>query len=157
MGIRPFHSSMSCELGTLFAKSPTMRASLALICLLCVTACDEKSPTGPTVPLNEQFTLAPGEVATINGQDLHFEFVRVTGDSRCPGDAICIQGGDAIVEIRATGGNSPELLGLHTGDSSRATAPYEKARITLVELQPYPFSSRTIAPGEYRATLTVTQ
>ena len=30
-------------------------------------------------------------------------------------------------------------------------------RSTLVELQPYPFSSRTIAPDEYRATLTVTQ
>ena len=89
--------------------------------------------------------------------DLHFEFVRVTGDSRCPADAVCIQGGDAIVQIRATGGSSPALLGLHTGDSSQASAAYENARITLVELQPYPFSSRTIAPEEYRATLTVTQ
>ena len=67
------------------------------------------------------------------------------------------QGGDAIVQIRATGGSSPALLGLHTGDSSQASATYENARITLVELQPYPFSSRTIAPEEYRATLTVTQ
>jgi hypothetical protein len=93
----------------------------------------------------------------MNSVDLRFEFVRVTGDSRCPADAICIQGGDAIVQVRATGGSSPVLLGLHTGDSSQATAAYETARITLVELQPYPFSSRTIAPDEYRATLTVTQ
>jgi hypothetical protein len=28
-------------------------------------------------------------------------------------------------------------------------------KVTLVELQPYPFSSRTIAPGDYRATLVV--
>ena len=134
-----------------------MRILVALICLLGVTACDEKSPSGPTVPLNERFTLSPGEVARLDGADLRFEFVRVSGDSRCPADAICIQGGDAIVQIRATGGNSPELLGLHTGDSSQAGAAYDRARITLVELQPYPFSSRTIAPDEYRATLTVTQ
>lgn len=157
MGTRPFRSSMSSELGTVFAKSPAMRAALALICLLCVTGCDEKSPSGPTVPLNERFTLAPGEVARINGEDLRFEFVRVTGDSRCPADAVCILGGDAIVQVRATGGDSPELLGLHTGDASQATAVYDRARITLVELQPYPFSSRTIAPDEYRATLTVTR
>lgn len=134
-----------------------MRAMVALICLLCVTGCDEKSPSGPTVPLNERFTLSPGEVARLDDADLRVEFVRVSGDSRCPADAICIQGGDAIVQIRATGGNSPELLGLHTGDSSQASALYDGARITLVELQPYPFSSRTIAPDEYRATLTVSQ
>jgi hypothetical protein len=29
--------------------------------------------------------------------------------------------------------------------------------ISLVELQPYPFSSRTIEPGDYRATLRVTR
>ena len=148
---------MSSELGTVFAKPLAVRALVVLICLLCVTGCDEKSPSGPTVPLNVQFTLSPGEVAKVDGADLRFEFVRVSGDSRCPADAICIQGGDAIVQIRAIGGTSPTLLGLHTGDSSQASATYESARITLVELQPYPFSSRTIAPDEYRATLTVTQ
>jgi hypothetical protein len=107
--------------------------------------------------LNERFTLAPGEVARIDGADLRFEFVRVTGDSRCPADAVCIQGGDALVQIRASGDGSPALLGLHTGDSSQASAVYGRARITLIELQPYPFSSRTIAADEYRATLTVTQ
>lgn len=134
-----------------------MRASVLLICLLCVTGCDEKSPTGPTVPLNERFTLAPGEVASVSTAGLRVEFVRVTGDSRCPADAVCIQGGDAIVQVRVTGGSSPALLGLHTGDSSQASADYENARITLVDLQPYPFSSRTIGADEYRATLRVTQ
>ena len=157
MAARPSHSSTNSEFGTLFANPLAMRASVLLICLLYVTGCDETSPSGPTVPLNERFTLAPGEVAKITGADLRLEFIRVSGDSRCPANAVCIQGGDAIVQIRATGGSSPELLGLHTGDSSQASAVYDSARITLVELQPYPFSSRTIAPDEYRATLTVTQ
>ncbi len=62
-----------------------MRAVALIFCLLLATACDEKSPTGSTVPLNEQL------------------------------------------------------------------------RITLVELQPYPFSTRTIADSEYRATFMATR
>jgi hypothetical protein len=132
-----------------------VRAATLLICLLCVTGCDEKSPAGPTVSLSEQFTLAPGEVAAIDHTDLRFQFVHVIGDSRCPADAICIQGGDALVQIRASDGNSSMLLSLHTGDSSQASAVFGAVHITLVELQPFPFSSRTIATDEYRATLRV--
>lgn len=139
------------------AVTPRMRAAVVLICLLCVTGCDEKSPVGPTVPLNERFTLSPGQVAVIDDADLRVQFVRVTGDSRCPADAICIQGGDALVQVLASNGDDPTMLGLHTGDSSQASAVFRGVRITLVELQPYPFSSRTIAPEEYRATLTATR
>lgn len=138
---------------------PGMRAAVVLMCLLCVTGCDEKSPVGPTVPLNERFTLSPGEVAAIEDADLRLQFVRVTGDSRCPGDAICIQGGDATVQVLAAGdGSDSSLLGLHTGDTSQASAVYQGVRITLVELQPYPFSSLPpIEPDDYRATLTATR
>jgi len=134
-----------------------MRGAVLLFCLLSVTGCDEKSPVGPTVSLNERFTLSPGEVAIIDAADLRVQFVRVTGDSRCPADVVCIQGGDATVQIRASDGGDATLLGLHTGDASQASAIYRAARITLIELQPYPFSSRTIAADEYRATLTVTR
>ena len=134
-----------------------MRLFLAVLCLLAVTACDEQNPVGPTVGLSEQFTLAPGEVATVRDVNLNVQFVQVTGDSRCPADATCIQGGDALVQIRVLDNGVTSTYELHTGDSSRATVMHNQLRIGLVELQPYPFSSRTIAPGEYRATLTVTR
>ncbi len=132
-----------------------MRRVLLVLCLLTATACDEKSPTGPTVPLNERFTLAPGEVALVEDADLRVQFVRVTGDSRCPADAVCIQGGDAIVHVRVADEDGAAEYQLHTGDASQAIAMHGTARLELVELQPYPFSSRTIAPGDYRATLAV--
>ena len=134
-----------------------MRTVMLVACLLAVTACDEKGPVGPTVTLNERFTLAPGETATIDGVDLFVQFVDVAGDSRCPADAICIQGGDAVVRIRVLDGGAVSAYELHTGDSSRATVTHTQVRIALVELQPYPFSSRTIASSEYRATLRVTR
>jgi len=125
---------------------------LAVACLLVATACDEKSPVGPTIPLDQAFTLAPGEAASIAGTPVTVQFVRVSGDSRCPADAVCIQGGDALVHIRAMNGAAVDYE-LHTGDQSRAAVIHQGLRLELVQLQPYPFSSRTIQPEEYRATL----
>jgi hypothetical protein len=134
-----------------------MRPFLVVLCLLAITACDEQNPVGPTVGMNERFTLAPGEVATVRDVDVNVQFVNVTGDSRCPADALCIQGGDALVHIRVLDRGATSAYELHTGDSSRAMVTHNQLRIALVDLQPYPFSSRTIAPGEYRATLAVSR
>jgi hypothetical protein len=141
---------------TLLDRS-VMRLVVVVLCLFAVTACDEANPVGPTVGLNERFTLAPEEIATVRDANVSVQFVSVTGDSRCPADAICIQGGDAVVHIRVVDGSALSSYELHTGDSSRATVTHKQVRIALVEVQPYPFSSRTIAPGEYRATLTVSR
>ena len=70
-------------------------------------------------PIDKPFTLGVGEATSISGAGLVIEFTGVTGDSRCPADALCIQGGDAIVGIRVTG-NGTASYELHTGDSSRA-------------------------------------
>ena len=128
-----------------------------LICLLALTACDEKSPVGPTVPLDQQFTRARSEAATVAGTSVSVQFVEVSGDSRCPADALCIQGGDAVVQVRVLDAGAVSAYELHTGDSARASTAHKQLRIALVQLQPYPFSSRTIAPDDYRATLQVTQ
>ena len=143
-------------LGMTSAVAPFMRGCALAICLLAATACDE-NPVGPSVPLNQRFTLGAGEIAAIESTSLLVQFVRVSGDSRCPADAFCIQGGDAIVHIRATADGESADYELHTGDSSRARATHRGVRIELVELQPYPFSSRTIQPSEYRATLTASR
>jgi hypothetical protein len=127
-----------------------------LLCLMMATACNENSPTGPTVPLDREFTLAPGETAAIDDTDVRVRFLRVSGDSRCPADAVCIQGGDALVHIRAANGDTREYE-LHTADESRAAVTHHGVRIALVNLQPFPFSSRTIQPEEYRATFRVTR
>jgi hypothetical protein len=134
-----------------------MRALLVVICLLAATACDESSPAAPSVGLDARFTLSPGELARVDGAGFRLQFVEVTGDSRCPGDAICIQGGDALVHVRVVDGGSVPYE-LHTGDSSRASAVHGGFRIALEELQPYPFGSRPpIQPGDYRATFVVSR
>ena len=132
-----------------------MRLISVLFCLLVATACDENAPTAVTVPIDRQFTLAAGEAVAVEGTGLRVQFVRVSGDSRCPADAICIQGGDAIVLVRVVEGRDARDYELHTGDSRQATIGHGEVRISLVELQPYPFSSRPTQPSDYRATLEV--
>src|SRR5262245_17404291 len=127
---------------------------LVLCAVLAFAACDE-SVTGPTVPLNREFELAPGQSAFVDNASLTIRFDGVTGDSRCPADAVCILGGDAIVHVAVTSRQSSRDYELHTGDMRPVL--HEGLTIALVQLQPYPFSSRTINPGDYRATLKITR
>ena len=131
-----------------------MRIVLAFV-MFALVACDE-SPTAPTVGLNQEFVLAPGEMSKVADTGLHIRFSGVQGDSRCPADAFCILGGDALVriEVLSFGGGRREY-DLHTG--SLRPVVHEGFTIALVKLEPYPFSSRTIQPNEYRATLRVTR
>ena len=129
----------------------TYRQVLAGFCLLLVAGCDETSPVAPTVPLNQEFTLAPGQTSTLENTSVRVQFMRVRGDSRCPADAICVLGGDALVHVRVSG-SGPADYELHAGDQSRAAITHRGIPLELVLLQPYPFSSRMIQPDEYRAT-----
>jgi hypothetical protein len=86
---------------------------------------------------------------------LSIRFNGVTGDSRCPADAICIQGGDAIVSLTTTSIRGTRSLELHTG--TMAPVQHDELTISLVRLEPYPFSSGPIEPNDYRATLRVTR
>jgi hypothetical protein len=121
-----------------------------------MAACGKAHPTAPTVPLNQQFTLTPGTSATVEGTALRVEFLRVSGDSRCPADAVCIQGGDAVVHVRVAETATRDYE-LHTGDSRQSAVTHAGFKIELQQLQPYPFSSRTIEPGEYRASFSVSR
>jgi hypothetical protein len=118
-------------------------------------SCDEAGPTGPTVPLDREFVLGPGELAAIRDTSLVVRFDHVTGDSRCPADALCVLGGDATVWITVIDGGNARQYDLHTG--SMAPARHDRVTIALVSLAPYPFSARPIDPADYRATLRATR
>ena len=122
---------------------------------LLMSACTS-GPTGPSVRLDEAFVLEPGERAILEGRSARIRFVGVTGDSRCPIDVVCVQGGDAIVEIAVRlGRNAETSYDLHTGDLRPIR--HGTLTVTLVQLTPDPFSTQTIPPQDYRATLRVTE
>jgi hypothetical protein len=130
-----------------------MRVGVLLLALLAA-GCDERV-TGPTAPLNTDFTLAAGQAAAVEGASLTIRFNRITGDNRCPADAVCILGGSADVHITAISERSARDYVLRTGDMQ--PVQHDGFTIALVEVAPYPFSARTISPDEYRVTLRVTR
>src|SRR2546429_8887158 len=82
-----------------------------------LTACASDTPTAPTGPVDARVVLAPGEMATIAAAGIQIRFQGVSGDSRCPVDAFCVQGGDAIVRIDVlASGRAVSAHDLHTGD-----------------------------------------
>lgn len=124
----------------------------AFFCLFAVTGCFLESPTEPG-PINQQVTLAPGQSTAIEGTDLSLRFVGVTGDSRCPADALCVLGGSATVKVEVSGSSGSRELTFETGDLKPIT--YEAWSLELVQLMPYPFSATPIDHEDYRATLRV--
>jgi hypothetical protein len=128
-----------------------MRHFFLALCLLPAAACLGKSPAAPA-PVNREVVLAPGQTVDV-ATGLSVRFVSVVGDSRCPADALCIQGGDAIVRIDIASGENRGQRDLHTG--TLAPVSFDDVQVRLVELQPYPFSSRPFDPADYRATLRV--
>lgn len=130
-----------------------VRRLAVFVALVLFAGCH--STTGPTVSLNEQFTLAPGASARVQGTGTSITFVGVDGDSRCPADAFCIQGGDARVTIEVVSLGTKRSYELHTGAMKPVT--HDALTIALMQLSPYPFSSTTIAPCDYRATFLVTR
>jgi hypothetical protein len=99
--------------------------------------------------------LSPGQ--SISYASLTVRFVGVPADSRCPGDAMCLQfvAGDATVALDISSGGSSRRSELLINDSARRRVRQGGFVIELTQLVPYPFVSRPIAPEDYRATIVI--
>ena len=121
-----------------------------LLATLVLAACS--TAIRPTPSFTREATLAAGRTVSIV-DDVTVRFVGVEGDSRCPAEAVCIQGGDAVVKLQVTIDGRRSDVELHTGNMQPVTAG--GVTIELVQLVPYPFSSRPIQPADYEATIRV--
>src|SRR5262249_56080249 len=92
-----------------------MRFAAAVLALATTAGCSADAPAAPTGPVNEQVTLAPRETTVVVAAGIAITFQGVMGDSRCPADVVCIQGGDAIVriDVRPGAGGSAATVDLH--------------------------------------------
>lgn len=105
------------------------------------------------VPLGEEFELAPNQSIRIAGSDLIVGFRRVTGDSRCPIDAVCVIEGKAGIELDVfgTSAGGPVLI------DTPLPATWTDGRYTIqvLDLRPHATVSRPIKPEDYRLRLVV--
>lgn len=121
-------------------------------------AVGSNNPVGTKVVVVDQdFDLAPGATATIDGGALTLTFDRVAADSRCPTGVQCVWAGNgAVVLTVAPSSASKNSVTLNTmlPPHAATAAPYQ---ISLVGLAPYPKQGSTIPSASYIATLRITR
>ena len=119
-------------------------------------AVGSNNPVGTkVVAVNQDFDLAPGATATIDGGALTLSFDKVGGDSRCPTGVQCIWAGNGAVVLKVTPSSaSGYSVQLNTTLDPRA-ATVGTYKITLIALKPYPKQGSAIPPASYLATLRI--
>jgi hypothetical protein len=118
--------------------------------LLVVLAAALVGCGGPTdVQLEQDFTLAIGKSAAIEGTGITVTFLDLLEDSRCPINAVCVTAGNAKIQLQFR--NPRRLAEVNTPDQPRGEfiGPIE---IRLMELNPVPEVGRQIDKSDYRAT-----
>lgn len=125
-----------------------------LLAMLILGACSKEELSG-------FFDLGLENVFKIDGiyessdQSLKFTIVDVN-DSRCPSDVVCVWAGKADVTIRMEKPVEGELL-LSTLDNgiSHSTDTLGNFAFSLISIEPYPVSTKTIKPEDYTIRLKV--
>jgi hypothetical protein len=136
-----------------------MKGTLLAVALgLGFAACDSATDPSRSVRLGEAFELRAGESATITDELLVVTFERVSADSRCPSNVVCIRAGEGVAELTlrrlpSTAGH----LTLKTDPIDESSGRFEGYVVTLDALQPYPVAGETIPAADYRARLVVSR
>jgi hypothetical protein len=132
--------------------------SVFLVTALVATAACASEVGAETFSLGDSFSLAVGQSASIDGEDLIIEFVDVIADSRCPSGVECIWQGEVccLAEITYSRKRQEKVLtypGLTQEPSETQFGPY-KFTFTV---DPYPEEGKEIGKSEYRLNLLVTK
>ncbi|HEX7474483.1 MAG TPA: hypothetical protein VF318_00845 [Dehalococcoidales bacterium] len=133
---------------------------LGLGCLLVLafTGCSSTNSNQIQASLGQQFTLPVGQTAVLNGENLSFQFVKVSGDSRCQKGVQCIQAGDAKCDMQFTYNNiaSEVTLTDKGGTDGFTQSSYNQYNLSF-RVDPYPEADKTISAADYKLLMTVTK
>jgi hypothetical protein len=123
-----------------------------------VTTTVATTPGTLVVFLNVPFTLAPAQTARIASEGMDIRFINVTGDSRCPQGVECIWAGQVSCAVEITKNNILNQITLtdSAGSGISTGQDFQNYQI-LFSVTPSPVAGKTIAGGDYRLTLTVSQ
>ncbi len=87
--------------------------------------------------------------------DYEIRFSEILEDSRCPADGICVWEGRASIGMDVKSKEKIQNIIFTTGD--KTTGYFDSYEIHLVNVLPYPFSSKTILPEKYSATIIISK
>jgi hypothetical protein len=127
-------------------------AKLALILsfAIVVQGC---STSGAGRALGESVPLDFGRTANF-ADGLRVTFTHLVSDSRCPADVVCIQAGEAVIELTCTYRSESQVIQVSSNPGRNQTEVFGHV-IQLLSVTS-PGRQRSHAPIEYSVTLRVT-
>jgi hypothetical protein len=121
--------------------------------LLLALACARSTPPTTVVGVDQDVVLTPRNVVAIANSDLRLSFERVSADSRCPSDVVCVWAGNATAHIRVTNdGQVPREFAINS-TTAPMDASFDGFHLKFVSLTPVPVSTAQIDPKAYRLTV----
>jgi hypothetical protein len=102
---------------------------------------------------NRSFTVQMDQSILFDGYEIVFS--EILEDSRCPADALCVWEGRVSIGIDVK--NKEGIQNIILTSADKTTAYFDSYEINLVNVLPYPFSSKTITPEEYYVTVSISK
>lgn len=139
-----------------------MRSKATLLLAAAIAACSSGGggPTGSgdgsgnPSPSGETLAVGVGESEQVPGTAVTIAFLRVTEDSRCAVDVVCVWEGNGRVEVRLSQPSGAREVALNTTLEPRETG-FAGLRIGLEALDPVPVQAAPTDPDDYVATFRI--
>ncbi len=123
------------------------RSTITALLFAAVTACASVDTAVVANP-GAEFNLELGQSAVLSGTAYRITFDRVTEDSRCPIDAVCVWAGDAKIQLTISRSTAPAVIRTAGLNPPNNDVTSDNLRIRFVGLTPAP---RTTEPSTSRA------
>ena len=136
---------------------------LLLLFLTLIAACDNEEPENVYVNINEIFTLKCGESVTVKPDNFDIGFCEVISDSRCPTNLQCFWEGVAGIKVWiCESGQAANFIKLPIygyvaleDTMNHVTVDTLGYRLSLLQLDPYPYEHEERDYSEYEATIFI--
>ena len=134
-----------------------MRVSflLVLVPMLLLPGRAQESVSPTEVVLVEEFTVKVVQQVRVKDTKLKLTFLSVPQDSRCPSSVVCAWAGNAQLNLEVKKKRNASDISLNTLLDPKVVT-VKGFVIKLVKLSPYPAAPGAINPGDYEATLVIT-
>ncbi len=117
---------------------------------IALFSCNSENMTD-TFSFNLEKSFQIGDAYFSTDHSLQFQITEIN-DSRCPSDVICVWQGEAVVKIEV---KSPLVGTLELNTHDNLTDTIGSYSFELVDVSPYPVSTKTIELDEYKVTLLI--
>ncbi len=123
----------------------------------------QANPQSPAVlqaEFNVPFQLRPNQAAQVNAEPIQITFITISEDSRCPLEVSCIRAGQATATFKLQGQANQENtfeLTLAAAQSDLAVHQLDGYSIQLMKVDPYPKTTQTIKPLDYKVTVVISK